>query len=189
MAVPDLTSAPTDVVNAQMQKLNKGRQQPLTRSQLKNQAEAKPVYIYNVSTIHRWERFQGQLGTVVIPKCEEGERVSKPYKVAGKIFRWYDKGLGRKEAFEEEGLDVAEDICGSSKEYPVESLNNNLTTFGVFITHALLEDLPKKSRNGSSTARWTSTSRSYAKSSLPPIRCTRAEGISGWALAIFTARG
>src|ERR1700722_8901337 len=118
MPLPDLTSAPTDVVNAQMQKLNKGRSQPLTRFQQKQIQEAKPVYIYNVSTIHRWERFQGQLGTVVIPKCEEGQKVSKPYIVKGVIARWYDKGLGRKEAFLEEGIEVAEDICGCSREYP-----------------------------------------------------------------------
>lgn len=151
MPVPDMTSAPSEVVDRTMRGLNKGRIQPLTRSQMKNLADSKPVYIYNVGTISfcglayaGHAPYQGQLGTVVIPLREPGERVSKPYKVAGKIFRWYDKGLGRKEAFEEEGIDVAEDICGCSKEYPAPSLNNNLTTYGVFITRSLFEDLPKK---------------------------------------------
>jgi hypothetical protein len=145
--VPDLTSAPSDAVNQQMRKLNKGRTQPLTRFQQKQISEAKPVYIYNVSTIHKWERFQGQLGTVVIPKCDEGERVSKPYIVKGVIARWYDKGLGRKEAFLEEGLEVAEDIVGCSKEYPVENLNNNLMTFGVFITRKPFEELSQREQD------------------------------------------
>jgi len=150
MAVPDMTSAPSEIVNKTIRGLNKGRIQPLTRSQLKNQAEAKPVYIYNVGTISfcglpyaGHAPFQGQLGTVVIPLREEGERISKPYKLQGKIFRWYDKGLGRKEAFEEEGMDVAMDICGCDPEYPAPSLNNNLTTYGVFITRSLFEDLKK----------------------------------------------
>lgn len=150
MPVPDMTSAPSDVVNQTLRGLNKGRIQPLTRSQLKNQADAKPIFIYNVGTISfcglpyaGHAPYQGQLGTVVIPMREEGERVSKPYKVQGKIFRWYDKGLGRKEAFEEEGLSVAMDICGCDPEYPAPSLNNNLTTYGVFITQAPFEELKK----------------------------------------------
>jgi hypothetical protein len=150
MSVPDMTSAPSDVVNKTMRGLNKGRIQPLTRSQLKNQADAKPIFIYNVGTISfcglpyaGHAPYQGQLGTVVIPMRGDGERVSKPYKVQGKIFRWYDKGLGRKEAFEEEGMDVAMDICGCDPEYPAPSLNNNLTTYGVFITRAPFEELKK----------------------------------------------
>lgn len=144
MPVPEMTVAQSDVVNQQMAKLNKSRQQPLTRFQQKQIAESKPVYIYNVSTIHRWDKFQGQLGTVVIPKRLEGERVSQPYVVKGVIARWYDKGLGRKEAFLEEGFEVAEDVVGCSKEYPVEAQNNNLENFGVFITREPFEDLPKK---------------------------------------------
>lgn len=145
MPLPNMTAAPgTKEVNQELGKLNKGRRYELTKYQQRQIDEAKPFYIYNVSTIHEWPKFQGQLGTLVIPKCKSGEEVSTPLRIPGAVARWYDKGLGRKEVFIEDGREIAEDICGCSKEYPAESSNNNLTNFGVFITDRLFEELPKK---------------------------------------------
>ena len=140
-------SAATDAINNEMRRLNKTRFTGLTKLQRELTEKAGKVYIYNVSTIHEWHKPQGQLGTVIIPKCEKGKRVSKPYVLPGIINRWYDKGLGRKENFQESGLEVAQDICHCHPEYPAESANNNLTNFGVFITEKSLEELPQKKQD------------------------------------------
>ena len=108
------------------------------------EGEKHPVYIYNVSSIDEWPRFQGQLGTLTIQKCAAGEKVSKPLIIPGCIPRRYDAGFGRYKWFLDAGMDVAEDICGCSKEYPAESSNNNLTNFGVFITTEAFEDISEK---------------------------------------------
>lgn len=148
MPVQDANFAPrSSAVAAELQKMNRNRAQPLTKFQQQQIAEAKPVFIYNVSPIHEWRKPQGQLGTVVIPKREKGERVSKPYSLRGAVPRWYDKGLGRKEVFIESGIEIAEDICGCSQEFPVDTPNNNLTNFGVFITLQPFDELPKKEQD------------------------------------------
>lgn len=148
MPVEDVNFAPRSrEVTAELSRLNRSRAEPLSKFQLKQIADAKPIYIYNVSTIYQWDRFQGQLGTVRIPKCEVGEKLSKPYVMKGVITRWYDQGFGRKKAFMESGMEVAEDICGCSKEYPVESPNNNLTNFGVFITEKPFEELSQREQD------------------------------------------
>jgi hypothetical protein len=116
----------------------------LTKAQQRQVNESKPVYIYNVSTIHRWDRFQGQLGTLTIPKREPGEVVSKPLVIPGAVARFYDKGFGKMEAFIDEGMDVAEDICGCSTQYPAESSSNNLTKYGVFLLVRPFEELAEK---------------------------------------------
>lgn len=131
-------------VSSEMRRLNKSRFTPMNKFQRQISEQAKPIYIYNVSPIHEWAKPQGQLGTVMIQKREKGQLVSKPYIVPGVVNRWYDKGLGRKELFQESGIDVAQDICGCSTEYPVENSNNNLMNFGVFITDRPFEELPKK---------------------------------------------
>jgi len=140
-------SAATEAINTQMRRLNKTRFTGLTKLQKDLTEKAGKVYIYNVSTIHEWVKPQGQLGTVIIQKCEKGKRVSKPYVLNGIINRWYDKGLGRKEIFQESGIEIAEDICCCSKEFPSENANNNLTNFGVFITERPLDELPRKEQD------------------------------------------
>src|SRR6202041_3142937 len=60
----------------------------------------------------------------------------------GVIARQYDKGLGKKEWYIEDGVDIVEDLLGCSKRYPPPTPDNNLTTFGVFYTDKLFEDLP-----------------------------------------------
>ena len=142
-----IRSAATDAIRGQMQRLNKTRFTGLTKLQKELTEKAGKVYIYNVSPIHEWAKPQGQLGTVIISKCPKGQRVSKPYILNGIINRWYDKGLGRKELFQESGIEIAEDVCGCSKEFPSENANNNLTNFGVFITTEPFEDLPKKKQD------------------------------------------
>ena len=140
-------SAATEAIQGQMQRLNKTRFTGLTKLQRDLTEKAGKVYIYNVSPIHEWSKPQGQLGTVIIGKCEKGKRVSRPYVLSGIINRWYDKGLGRKELFQESGFEVAEDICGCSKEFPSDHTNNNLSNFGVFITTKPFEELSKREQD------------------------------------------
>jgi hypothetical protein len=137
-------SAATDRINEAMRKNNRTRMTPLTKLQRELTEKAGKVYIYNVSPIHEWQKPQGQLGTVIIPKCEKGKRISRPYMLNGIVNRWYDKGLGRKENFQESGLDIAHDICGCSPEFPADNADNNLVNYGVFITEKPFEELPKK---------------------------------------------
>jgi hypothetical protein len=146
MPVPNMTSAPTREVNAELNKLNKGKRYELTKYQQRQINDSEPFYIYNVSPIHEWPKFQGQLGTLTIRKRAAKEQVSEPLIIPGAIARWFDKGLGRKEVFIEDGREVAEDICGCSKEYPAESANNNLTNFGVFILDKPFEELEEEER-------------------------------------------
>jgi hypothetical protein len=133
-------------VRDKLSQLNKRRMDGLTKFERRaiEEGEENPIYIYNVSTIDEWARFQGQLGTLTIPKCEPGKQVSKPLIIPGCIPRRYDAGFGRYKWFLDTGMDVAQDICGCSKEYPAETANNNLTNFGVFITTKLWEELSEK---------------------------------------------
>jgi hypothetical protein len=95
--------------------------------------ELNMVYIYNVSPIHKWEKPQGQLGTIVIPPRDWDKPVSIPFPIKGAIVRWHNNGLGRQQPFIEGGMDIAMDVCGISD--GVESHPSaQLTNFGVFIS-------------------------------------------------------
>lgn len=131
-------------VEDKLRQLNKRGSFPLTKFQQKQIDDASPIYIYNVSPIHEWPRFQGQLGTLTIRKKPADAELSEPLIVPGIVPRRFDKGLGRQEWFLDSGMEVAEDICGCSKEYPAESANNNLLNFGVFITTEPFAELTKK---------------------------------------------
>lgn len=101
----------------------------------------KPFYIYSVNPVHEWPIQHGQLGTVLIRKRPADKKLSEPTVIAGVIARQYDKGLGKKEWFLEEGVEIVEDLLGCSVKYPAPTQNNNLTTFGVFYTEVPFEDL------------------------------------------------
>jgi hypothetical protein len=133
-------------VNSELSRLNNRRRTKLTKFQEHELEEGQkhPVYIYNVSPIHRWDRYQGQLGTLVINKCDDGQRVSEPLIIPGCIVRYFDKGFGKQEAMIEGGMEIAEDICGCSKEYPPDSPTSNLTNYGVFILQKPIDEYPEK---------------------------------------------
>lgn len=102
------------------------------------------IFIYNVSPIWQWNRPVTGRGTVLIPKCKEGQRVSDPLVIPGAIIRDYDAGSGKRQAYTEEGKDIAEDILGCSKEI-LGMPQNDLTNFGCFFLEGTkLEDLPKE---------------------------------------------
>lgn len=126
---------------------NYGKQNVMTKVKLSPFEErelargaANPYYIYNVSMIHEWPRYQGQFGTVMIQKAPwnfEGpliERVSAPYIVPGAVCRTYDAGDRKQKPFIEGGLEVVEDIIQCSEKYPPQDANSNLTNYGVFFT-------------------------------------------------------
>ena len=74
-----------DRVQEVMAAHNKRGRRPLTPFEAKQLAEGEfnPIYIYNVSPIHRWQRPQGQLGTIVIP-CRN--YTQKQVYITGKAF-------------------------------------------------------------------------------------------------------
>jgi hypothetical protein len=134
-------------VGERLGSMNKWREHELPVYDQKRIASTPPIYIYNVSPIHRWERFQGQLGTVTIMAKPDNVRVSPPCIVMGVIARRYDKGLNRKEWMLEPGLDIAEDIVGCSSTYPVDSPHNNLVNYGCFITTTPIFKLRKEEKD------------------------------------------
>lgn len=119
--------------------MSKVKLSPFEEREIARGAE-NPYYIYNVSPIHEWPRFQGQLGTVLIQKAPwkfDGllvGRVSNPVIIPGTVCRTYDAGDRKLKPFIEGGLEVVEDICGSSEKYPPQDSNSNLIKFGVFYT-------------------------------------------------------
>jgi hypothetical protein len=89
------------------------------------------IYVYNVSTIFQWSpRIQGR-GNVIIQKCKPGQKVSEPLVIPGVMIRDYDAGNRNRQAYTEEGIDIAEDILGCSKEMPGLP-QNDLTGYGCF---------------------------------------------------------
>lgn len=122
-------------VNERISQMNRRTFAKLTPFEQK-QVEAglkKPIYIYNVSSVHQWARFQGQLGTLTIKKRIPPAVVSEPLVIPGVVARRYDHGLGRFDVMLEEGQDIAEDVCGCSSSFPSENQANNLLLYGVFI--------------------------------------------------------
>lgn len=134
-------------VQSRMAQLNRTSSRALTKFERDAIAKSSPIYIYNVSPIHHWDRPQGQLGTLRIHARKEGEVVSQPTVVPGVVTRRYDRGFGRREPFQESGMEVAMDVCGCHPEYPAESSANNLTNFGVFITEKPFEDYKPAEQN------------------------------------------
>lgn len=146
----DMTQAPgTKEVDSVLGSLNRRRSYPMSAFERRAMEEGrkKPFYIYSVNPIHEWDVQQGQLGIVKIRKREEGKRVSEPTIIPGVVARQYDKGLGKKEWFMEEGRDIIEDILGCSERFPPPTQENNLLNFGVFFTEKPFEDLPAKEQS------------------------------------------
>lgn len=131
-------------VHQRMGQLNRSSNRPLTKFEQREMARGGQIYIYNVSSTYYFEKAHPQLGNVRIPARKEDQQVSDPYIVPGTVMRRYDKGFGRKEPFLEDGMEVAQDVCGCHPEYPSESPTNNLTNFGVFITRKPFEELSNK---------------------------------------------
>jgi hypothetical protein len=136
-AAPNSAAAmANDRVQAVMAAHNKRGRRPLTPFEAKQLAEGEinPIYIYNVSPIHRWPRPQGQLGTIVIPSRKWTEPVSFPVAIKGAIVRWYKSGLGSEQPFIEGGQEIVEDICGFGPSYGARHQNSDLSAYGVFIS-------------------------------------------------------
>ena len=125
-----------DRVQEVMAAHNKRGRRPLTPFEAKQLAEGEfnPIYIYNVSPIHRWQRPQGQLGTIVIPCRKWTDPVSFPVPIKGAIVRWYKSGLGSEQPFIEGGQEIVEDICGFGPSYGARHQNSDLSAYGVFIS-------------------------------------------------------
>lgn len=125
--------------------LNVGKRRSYPMSSFERKAieegSKHPFYIYSVNPVHEWPIQHGQLGTIHIHKCEPGKKVSKPASIPGVVGRQFDKGLGKKEWFLEEGIDIVEDILGCSTKYLPPTQSNNLTNFGVFYTEVPFEDI------------------------------------------------
>ena len=124
-----------DVVQKVMSAHNKKGRRPLTPYEAQQLAdgELNMIYIYNVSPIHKWEKPQGQLGTIVIPVRAWDKPVSIPFPIKGAIVRWVKTGLGLDQPFIEGGMEIARDVCGVAQ--GVESHpSSRLTNYGVFIT-------------------------------------------------------
>jgi hypothetical protein len=130
------TGAVNDRVQEVMAAHNKRGRRPLTPFEAQQLAdgELNPIYIYNVSPIHRWQRPQGQLGTIVIPCRKWEEPISFPVSIKGAIVRWYKSGLGSEQPFIEGGRDIVEDVCGFGPSYGGRHENANLSNYGVFIS-------------------------------------------------------
>ena len=101
------------------------------------------VYIYNVSPIFQHVKPMQSYGKVTIPKRAENARYSAPFTVEPHLVRQYDGGDRLIKNMISEGIEVAEDIVGNSKDYPQEPYNN-LENYGVFMTvGSPIEELPK----------------------------------------------
>jgi hypothetical protein len=131
---PVQTGPVNDRVQQVMAAHNKRGRRPLTPFEAKQLAdgELNPLYIYNVSPIHIWQRPQGQLGTIVIPKRRWEAAVSIPVPIKGAIVRWYKSGLGAEQPFIEGGEQIVEDVCGFGPSYGSRHENSNLSNYGVF---------------------------------------------------------
>ena len=106
-------------------------------------SEGDRCYIYNVSPIFQHTKPMQQFGKVTIPKRVENERYSSPLVIEPHILRQYDGGDRIIKNMISEGVEVAEDIVGNSKDYPQEPYNN-LENFGVFMTVGKrIEELPQ----------------------------------------------
>lgn len=125
-----------DRVQEVMAAHNKRGRRPLTPFEAQQLADGEdnPIYIMNVSPIHRWQRPQGQLGTIVIPCRKWAEPVSFPVPIKGAIVRWYKSGLGSEQPFIEGGREIVEDICGFGPSYGARHQNSDLSAYGVFIS-------------------------------------------------------
>lgn len=134
-------------VETKISNLNVRHEDSMTNFERKlvEEGKEKPIYIYNVSTIHEHQQNHGgQLGTVVIRKREYGTQVSEPTIVPGVVPRRYDSGFGKLKWMIEDGLDIAMDLCGCDPKYPSpENTNRDLTKFGVFLIRKPFESLTK----------------------------------------------
>ena len=130
------TEAQATRVNELMQSNNKRGRRPLTPFEAKQLAdgEMNPIYIYNISPIHRWARPQGQLGTVVIQPRAWDRAYSDPFPIKGAIVRWYKTGLGADQPFIEGGMELAQDVCGLGPLADGKHPNSNLSNYGVFVS-------------------------------------------------------
>lgn len=133
--------------------MSKVKLSPFEERELARGAE-NPFYIYNVSPIHDWPRFQGQLGTLLIQKAPwkfDGPlvgRVSSPVIIPGTVCRTYDAGDRKLKPFIEGGLEVVEDILNCSAKYPASDKNSNLTLWGCFFTTDYFGNLKAKQQEG-----------------------------------------
>lgn len=101
------------------------------------------VFIYNVSPIFQHVKPMQSYGKVTIAKRSEKERYTAPLVIEPHLVRQYDGGDRLIKNMISEGIEVAEDIVGNSKDYPQEPYNN-LENFGVFMTVGRpIEELPK----------------------------------------------
>lgn len=134
-------------VETKISNLNVRHEDSMTNFERKlvEEGKEKPIYIYNVSTIHEHQQNHGgQLGTVVIRKREYGAQVSEPTIIPGVVPRRYDSGFGKLKWMIEDGLDIAMDLCGCDPKYPSpENTNRDLTKFGVFLIRKPFESLTK----------------------------------------------
>jgi hypothetical protein len=129
------TTAQNDRVQAVMAAHNRKGRRPLTpyEAQQLSDGDLNPIYLYNVSPIHKWEKFQGQLGTIVINPRDWKAQVSVPAVIKGAIVRWVKSGLGMDQPFIEGGMEVAQDICGVAGGVEIHA-SAKLTNYGVFIS-------------------------------------------------------